>query len=157
LPLSLYTGTTALVSGKQLDGSVNSQGSVPFSKGYGELRWTGPKHQLLTFGMDYEGANNSTYGPAYTLFNGTAQWDILPQTTFQMAVDNVFNYNTGAGIVRALFGQGSFTVALAPNTVNGVTSFNNGLHYTNFSSTAKSIQQVNPRTFRFTLSRRITD
>jgi outer membrane receptor protein involved in Fe transport len=154
LPISLYTASSPLVNLKQLDGSVNSQGSVPFTKGYAELRWTGPKHELLTFGMDYEGQNNSTYGPAFTLFNSTMQWDILPQTTFQVAVDNVFNYNTGAGIVRALFGQGSFTVGLAPN-VAGNPSL--GLHYVNAFSSPKSIQQLNPRTFRFTLSRRITD
>jgi len=155
-PLVCNTNVSAfspLVNGKQLDGSVNSQGSVPYTKGYAELRWSGAKHQLLTFGMDYEGANNSTYGPAYTLFNGTAQWDIVPQTTFQMAVDNLFNLNTGPGIVRALFGQGSRTICQGTNTIGGPTVFSS----TGCFSSPKSIQWVPPRTFRFTLTRRISD
>jgi len=168
LPFALYTAVcppapavcntnvsafSPLVNGKQLDGSVNSQGSVPYAKGYAELRWSGSRHQLFTFGMDYEGANNSTYGPAYTLFNSTARWDIIPQTTFQMAVDNFFNLNTGPGQVRALFGQGSRTICEGTNTIGGPLVFNSSGCF----SSPKSIQWVPPRTFRFTLTRRISD
>ena len=168
LPLALYTGVcppaptvcntnvstfSPLVNGKQLDAGPLGQGSVPFSKGYAELRYSGTRHQLFTFGMDYEGANNSTYGPAFTLFNGTARFDIAPQTTFQMAVDNVFNYNTGAGIVRALFGQGSRTLCEGTNTIGGPLV----LSGTGCFSSPKSIQQLNPRDFRFTISRRISN
>jgi outer membrane receptor protein involved in Fe transport len=168
LPFALYTAVcppaptvcntnvsafSPLVNGKQLDGSVNSQGSVPYSKGYAELRYTGTRHQLFTFGMDYEGGNNSTYGPGYTLFNGTARFDIAPQTTFQMAVDNVFNYNTGAGIVRALFGQGSRTICAGTNTIGGPLVLNSSGCF----STPKSLQQLNPRAIRFTISRKISD
>ena|GEM_PF-1042702 len=165
LPFALYTAVcppaptvcntnistfSPLVSGKQLDGSVNSQGSIPYTKGYAELRWTGSRHQLFTFGMDYEGANNSTYGPGFTLFNGTARFDVAPKTTFQMAIDNVFNYNTGADPVRALFGQGSRTMCQGTNFIGGPLVYS-----TSCFSTPKSLQQLNPRNVRVTLSRKI--
>ncbi|MBC5811510.1 MAG: TonB-dependent receptor [Candidatus Eremiobacteraeota bacterium] len=146
LPLSLYaTGFNQLVSGKQLDGSALSQGSVPYAKGYGEARWTAGNNQLFSFGARWEGANNSTYGPSFTLFNATARWNIVPKTTFQLAVDNLFNLSTGTDVVRALFGQGNKTITA------GVS--NGNLVYSNLA-TPKSIQQLAPRTIRFTLSRR---
>ncbi|GAC1300844.1 MAG: hypothetical protein NVSMB19_08060 [Vulcanimicrobiaceae bacterium] len=138
LPLSLYTSPINLVNGKQLDGSVNGQSSVPFAKGYGELRYAGLRNSLFTLGADYEGANNSTYGPAYTLFNSTIRFEIAPSVAFQIAVDNVSNFSTGTALGRALFAQGSGTIRQGPGSAGA------GLR-------PKSLQEVNPRTYRFSL------
>ena len=149
LPASLYnSGAIALINGEQFNaftGAAGTPGSVPFAKGYGELRWSGPKHQLFTLGMDYEGSNNSTYAPAYFLFNSTTQFDVIPNTTFQMAIDNLFNLNNSQQIVRALFGQG-------PRLI-GINGSSGSLVYTTIGS-PRSIQALNPRTVRFTLTHR---
>lgn len=149
LPNSLYSsGAIALINGEQFNaftGAAGTPGSVPYVKGYGEVRWSGPKHQLFTLGMDYEGNNNSTYSPAYEVFNSTVQFDVIPHTTFQMAIDNLFNYNNSQQIVRALFGQGPRLVE-----INGASG---SLVYTT-ASAPRSIQAIMPITLRFTLSHR---
>jgi len=138
LPLSIYNGPINLVNGKQLDGSVNGQGSIPYAKGYGEIRYAGIRNSLVTLGADYEGANNSTYGPAYTLFNSTIRFEVAHSVAFQMAIDNISNFSTGTALARALFNQGSGTIRQGPGTANA-------------SLRTKSLQAVNPRTYRFTL------
>ncbi len=145
LPTSIYTGPINLINGKQLDGSVNGQGSIPYAKGYGEIRYGGIRNSLVSLGADYEGSNNSTYGPAYVLYNSTIRFEVAPQVTFQMAIDNLGNLSTGTNLGRALFSQGSGTLRLGPGP--GGTLVNAPIR-------AKSLQQVNPRTFRFTLQHR---
>ncbi|GAC1567179.1 MAG: hypothetical protein NVS2B3_03980 [Vulcanimicrobiaceae bacterium] len=146
LPASLYTGAINLVNGKQLDGSVNGQGSIPFAKGYGELRYAGVRNSLFTFGADYEGSNNPTYGPAYTLFNSTIRFEVAPSVAFQMSVDNISNFSTGTALGRALSNQGSGTIRQGPGATPGTVGPAPLLY--------KSLQEVNPRTYRFTLQHR---
>lgn len=138
LPLSLYTSAINLVNGKQLDGSVNGQSAIPFAKGYGEIRYSGLHNSLVTLGADYEGANNPTYGPAYTIFNSTVRFEVAPSVAFQMAVDNISGFSTGTALGRALFNQGSGTIRQGPGAAGA-------------SLRTKSLQEVNPRTYRFTL------
>jgi len=141
LPLSIYTAPINLVNGKQLDGSVNGQSAIPFAKGYAEIRYAGLRNSLVTLGADYEGSNNSTYGPAYTLFNSTIRFEVAPSVAFQMAIDNISNFSTGTALGKALFNQGYGTIRQGPGTANA-------------SLRVKSLQQVNPRTYRFTLQHR---
>jgi outer membrane receptor protein involved in Fe transport len=146
IPQSVYlAGQTALVAGKQLDG-LNGSISVPYAKAYGELRWGFPHDGLVTFGADYEGNNNSTYGPPYTLFNTTLRFPIAKNYPLQVAVDNLFNLNTGSTLGRALLSQGSQTVRYGCNATGTVCSY---------TGSAKSLQFVYPRTVRMQLSRRI--
>jgi outer membrane receptor protein involved in Fe transport len=145
IPQSVYlAGQTALVAGKQLDG-LNGSISVPYAKAYGEARWAFPNDALVTFGADYEGNNNSTYGPPYTLFNSTLRFPIAKGLPLQIAVDNLFNLNTGSGLGRALLSQGSQSVRYGCNATGTVCSY---------SGSAKSLQFVYARNVRIQLSRR---
>jgi outer membrane receptor protein involved in Fe transport len=142
---TLYTSALSLINGKQLDGSVNGQASIPYAKGYGEIRYAGVRNSLVSFGADYEGANNSTYGPAYVVFNSTVRFEVAPKVAFQIAADNLFGFSTGTALGRALFNQGSATLQLGPGP-NGTL--------VNARPRTKSLQEVNPKTFRFSLSHR---
>jgi outer membrane receptor protein involved in Fe transport len=145
LPRSIYTSQVNLIDGKQLDGSVNGQGSIPYAKGYAEIRYAGIRNSLFAIGMDYEGNNNSTYGPAYTLFNGTVRFELAPGVAFQTSVDNLFNLNTGTDLARGLFNQGTKTLTLGPGTVPGTLVT---------GSRTKSLQEVDFKTYRFSLAHR---
>ena len=145
LPNSIYTSRINLINGKQLDGSVNGQGSVPYAKGYGEIRFSGVRDSLISLGADYEGNNNSTFGPAYTIFNSTIRFEVAPTVAFQMSVDNLSNINTGSLLGRALFNQGIQTITYGPATL--------GAPFT-YGTRTKSLQQVDFRTVRFSLQHR---
>ena len=146
IPQSIYlAGQSSLVAGKQLDG-LNGSISVPFAKAYGEIRFALPNDSLVTFGADYEGNNNSTYGPPYSLFNTTLRFPIAKGIPLQIAVDNLFNLSTGSGLGRALQSQGSQSVRFGCNATGTVCS-NTG--------SAKSLQFVYPRNVRIQLTKRI--
>jgi outer membrane receptor protein involved in Fe transport len=146
IPQSVYlAGQSSLVAGKQLDG-LNGSISVPFAKAYGEIRFALPHDSLMTFGADYEGNNNSTYGPPYALFNTTLRFPIAKGVPLQIAVDNLFNLSTGSGLGRALQSQGSQSVRFGCNATGTVCS-NTG--------SAKSLQFVYPRNVRIQLTKRI--
>lgn len=147
LPASIYAnGPSNLINGRQLDGFSFGSGSIPYAKGYGEVRFAGVNGSLFTFGANYQGSNNSTYGPAYTLFNASVRLPIVGLGLFRISGDNIFNYNTGSQLGRALFNQGtqSLTLTQGPNgTLVPGASIN------------RSLQQVNFRTYRFILTRKI--
>ena len=146
IPQSIYlAGQSSLVAGKQLDG-LNGSISVPFAKAYGEVRFAFPNDSLITFGADYEGNNNSTYGPPYTLFNSTLRFPIAKGLPLQIAVDNVFNLSTGSGLGRALQSQGSQSVRFGCNAAGAACTY---------SGSAKSLQFVYPRNVRIQLSKRM--
>jgi len=146
IPQSVYlAGQSSLIAGKQLDG-LNGSISVPFAKAYGELRYGWAREGLLTFGADFEGTNNSTYGPPYTLFNSTIRFSLAKGYPLEFAIDNLLNYNTGSGLGRALLNQGSQTVRFGCNAAGTVCSS---------SGSAKSLQFVYPRDVRIQLSHRI--
>jgi outer membrane receptor protein involved in Fe transport len=146
IPQSVYlAGQTSLVAGKQLDG-LNGSISVPFAKSYGELRYAFPNDGLITLGADYEGNNNSTYGPPYTLWNTTVKFPLAKGVPLQIAVDNLFNLNTGSALGRALLNQGSQSVRYGCNATGTVCSY---------SGSAKSLQFVYPRNVRVQLSTRL--
>lgn len=147
VPPAIYlAGQSPIIAGKQLDGSINSTSAIPYAKAYGELRYSFPNEGLLTFGADYEGNNNSTYGPPYTLFNSTIKFPLAKGYPLQIAIDNLFNLNTGSTLGRALLSQGSQTVRYGCNTTGLVCTY---------SSSAKSLQFVYPRDVRIQLSHRM--
>ena len=107
LPASIYQSPSGsfLINGLQLNG----QGSdiVPFAKGYaqGSFAWTNGGYASL--GVDYEGNNNATYGPAYWVWNATIKQPISPLGIYvQLAVNNLFNYNQGTFIGQATLNNG---------------------------------------------------
>ncbi len=145
IPSVVYLGSpSSLLDGKQLDG-LNGSIAVPFAKAYGELRYAFARDGLFSLGADYEGSNNSTYGPPYTLFNATARVPVAPNLPLQISIDNLFNLSTGTVLGRALQSQGSQTVRYGCNPVGANCGY---------SSSAKSLQFLYPRNVRIQLSRR---
>jgi outer membrane receptor protein involved in Fe transport len=149
LPSSIYAvgrGST-LVNLKQLDGSVNGQASIPYSKGYAQLQYAGAHNSLVTLGADYEGSNNSTYGPAYVLYNSTIKFEVAPQTSFKLAIDNLLNLSTGSALGRSLNGQGSEQLQATVNAAGQVVPFTAPPRF-------NALQQINFRTYRFLLTKK---
>ena len=149
LPTSVYALNrgSSLVNLKQLDGSVNGSGSIPYSKAYAQLQYAGVADSLVTLGADYEGANNSTYGPAYVLYNSTIAFNLAPQTSFKLAIDNLLNLSTGSALGRSLNGQGNELLQATLNGAGQVVPFTTSHRYA-------SLQEVNFRTYRFLLTRK---
>jgi outer membrane receptor protein involved in Fe transport len=149
LPVSIYnsTGGSFLINGKQLDGGVSGSQVIPFVKGYGEVRYTWPGGGLFTFGGDWSGANNPTYGPGFVVFNSTVSQPIANGWAVQMAVDNLFNYNSGTFIGQATLNNGFARSKLVPIALPATTQ---NLVY---SSGTSSLQIVPPRYVRLQLSK----
>ena len=146
IPQSVYlAGQSSLINGKQLDG-FNGSISVPYAKAYGEVRWALSNDSLFTFGADYEGNNNSTYGPPYTVYNTTMRFPIVKGIPLQIAIDNLFNLNTGSTLGRALLNQGSQIVRFGCNAAGTNCSY---------SGSPKSLQFLYPRNVRIQVSKRL--
>lgn len=147
---SFYTNQTSfLINGKQLDGSPTI---VPYTKGYAELRYAGTNNFLFTVGADYTGANNSTFGPAFTVFNSSFRLDIGKIGTLQGSLDNFFNYNSGTFIGQAYTGPGypnggGFRQISYGAPTPGATPI--------FQSSSTPLHTVYPRNFRINLIRHI--
>ena len=149
LPTSVYAPGVGsnLINLKQLDGSVNGSASIPYSKGYAQLQYAGSADSLVTLGADYEGSNNSTYGPAYVLYNSTIKFNVAPQTNFQLSIDNLLNLSTGNALGRALNAQGNEQLQATINAAGQVVPYSARLR-------TSSLQGVNFRTYRFLLTRK---
>ena len=149
LPTSVYSAGkgSSLVNLKQLDGSVNGSGSIPYSKAYAQVQYAGLADSLVTFGADYEGANNSTYGPAYVIYNSTIKFNLAPRTSFKLAIDNLLNLSTGSALGRSLNGQGNELLQATLNSAGQVVPFTASHRYA-------ALQEVNFRTYRFLLTRK---
>ena len=109
---------------------INGQPTVPFSKAYAEIRYAGVKGSLVTFGAEFNGANNPTNSPAYTIYNATLRVPIGNGLIFQMADDNISNYQTGIAGYGGLFATGAAapTYQLTPGgAVLGQRNNSNGL------------------------------
>jgi len=150
LPTSVYVAGrgSSLVNLKQLDGSVNGSGSIPYSKAYAQVQYAGLKNSLVALGADYEGANNSTYGPAYVVYNSTVKFNVAPQTTFKLAIDNLLNLSTGSALGRSLNSQGNELLQATVNAQGQVVPYTGGPRYA-------ALQQINFRTFRFLLTKQL--
>ena len=148
LPASFYTNQTSfLINGKQLDGSPTI---VPYTKGYGELRYAGTNNFAFTFGADYTGVNNATFGPAFTVFNSSARIGVGKIGILQLSLDNVFNYNSGTFIGQATVGPGypnggGFRQISFGSPGGGAPPI--------FQSSTTPLQTVPPRNLRLTLDR----
>jgi outer membrane receptor protein involved in Fe transport len=106
LPLSIYTSNTSNtngnfnVSGAQLFGN-------PFFKAYGQLLWAEPHGTVFELGADFEGPDNSTFGPAFVLWDAAARIPVAPRVRLQISAQNLFNLNTGSLLGRSLTNQGN--------------------------------------------------
>jgi outer membrane receptor protein involved in Fe transport len=124
LPKSIYFSNTSAgngnfnVNGAQLFGH-------PFAKGYGQLLYGTARGDVLELGADYEGSNNFTFGPPYTIWDASARIRIHPHVRLLVSAQNLFNLNTGTYLGRSLSNQGNFEPALYQ--VNGVLLPTQGL------------------------------
>lgn len=142
LPLSIYTSNTSpgggsfLINGMQLFGN-------PFFKSYGQLLWADARGNVFELGADYEGANNATYGPAFTIWDASARIRIHPKMRLQISAQNLMNLNTGSLLGRALGSQGNLqpTVYVVPGTTTVLQG----------NSSTASLFAVPPRTIRISL------
>lgn len=142
LPSSIYASNTTAANG-----NFNITGAqifgYPFFKSYSQLFYNGPRGEQYAFGMDWEGQDNSTLGPPYTIFDMSAKYPIAKRVFAQLTAQNLFNFGTLTALGRNLSGQGLFepTVYLTPAT-GAVT----------YSQSSTSLQALPPQTFRFSLS-----
>lgn len=144
LPASLYAfpGGSNLINLKQLDG--NGSQIVPYFKAYAEARYGWVRGGLFSIGADWLGGNNSTYGPGFITYNATLREPINNGYAVQLAVQNLTNYNSGTFIGQATLNNGFSRSRLAPAVPGGPLVY---------SSTASSLQIVQPRTFRIEISK----
>jgi outer membrane receptor protein involved in Fe transport len=145
LPASLYFVPSALVNGAQLQGNSYQQSPIPYVQGYYELRLNGSRNSGATFGMQYEGANNYTFGKAFELFNASGRLEVSPGWLVNVSVDNLFGFSTGTDLGRSVLNQGSQTLTNVLNS-SGQVVYGPAVN--------KSLQEVGFRTYRFSLQTR---
>lgn len=140
LPKSFYAAQqTAVVNGKQLDGSP---AVVPYTSAGVDLQYTAARDTLVLLGAHYVGANNAYFGPAVTLFNGSARREIAAGVAVQISIDNLTNLSTGTP-----YGQGTSNLGFSQITY-GAAKVGGPQTY---GSLPTSLQTIQPRTVRFEL------
>jgi len=149
LPLSIYASNTTPtngnfnISGEQLFG-------FPFFKAYGQLLYNDLRGNTFEVGADYEGSNNFTFGPPYTIYDAGARFPIIQhRLRLQVSVQNLFNLNTGSLLGRVLANQGN-----AEPTVyvpKGTTQIRAGNSFTFTGNGFTNLNALPPRNVRLTL------
>ncbi|MBV9408506.1 MAG: TonB-dependent receptor, partial [Candidatus Eremiobacteraeota bacterium] len=119
LPASFFGVRSALINGKQLDGST----SIPYARAYGELGYRNPSGLGATFGADYTSSNNWTNGPAFTLFSSTLRYDMRGGRRFQLTVSNLFNMTNGQPYDVTAAGNGFATVTYGSAKAGAAPTF----------------------------------
>jgi hypothetical protein len=92
-----------------------SNKSEPYSMGYAEIHRRGSWGQYASLGFTYYGSNNLFNIPAYVVGHATIRQPIMPHTSLQFSVDNLFGanslpyvlygYNSGAIYAPLVTGQ----------------------------------------------------
>lgn len=143
LPSSLYLANTTPTTG-----NFNITGAqifgFPFFKSYSSVFYTGKAGDTYSFGMDWEGQNNSTLGPPYVIFDASAKYPIWHNKIFaQLSAQNLFYTSTQTLMGRNLASQGFFQPTAVLNPATGAVTL---------SQAATSIQALPPPVIRFSLS-----
>jgi outer membrane receptor protein involved in Fe transport len=141
LPLSIYTANTSAgsgnfnISGAQLFGD-------PFFKSYAQLLYADARGDVYEVGADYEGANNYSFGPVYTIWDASVRIPIIPKKLrLQLSGQNLFNLNDGSGLARSLSGQGF---------IQPTVYLKNGVLLPSGSSA--NLNELTPQTFRLSFN-----
>lgn len=149
LPLSIYFSNTSAtngnfnVSGAQIFG-------FPFFKSYGQLFYTDARGTTLEFGADYEGSDNYSFGPPYTLYDASVRIPVAQRRIhLQVSAQNLFNLNTGTLLGRSLSNQGNIEPTVWFNPATGQLRPGNSSVY-NLNGTT-NINALPPRTVRISL------
>jgi outer membrane receptor protein involved in Fe transport len=154
LPSSIYTvkctvnaagvctnvppSTASNITGFQIFG-------IPFFKSYDSIFYNGPRGEQYEFGMDYEGQNNSNYGPSYFTFDASVKYPIGRgnKVFAQLSAQNLFFANMQTLLGRTVQAQGFTEAAAYINPVSGQV-------FTNSFQT-NPLMAVPVPTFRFSL------
>ena len=149
LPLSIYFSNT-----KPTNGNFNVDGAqifgFPFFKTYAQVFYNDVHGNTFEFGADYEGQNNYTFGPPYTVYDAAIRVPIVPnRIRLQISAQNIFGLNTGTGLGRSLSNQGNIEPTVWLNPLTGTLQAGNSSIY-NVNGTT-NINALPPRSFRFSL------
>ncbi len=154
LPSSIYTvkctvnvagqctnvpsSTASNITGYQIFG-------IPYFKSYDSIFYNGPKGEQYELGMDYEGSNNSNYGPSYFTFDASVKYPIgrSNKVFAQLSAQNLFFANFQTLLGRTVQAQGFTEEAAYINPVSGQV-------FTNSFQT-NPLMAVPVPTFRFSL------
>ena len=139
LPLSIYFANTSPTSGNFNVNGAQLFGN-PFFKAYGQVLYADARGNTFELGAEFEGANNYTFGPAYTLWDAAARIPVHKNVRLQISAQNLFNLNTGTYIGRSLSNQGNFQPTLYLK--NGVLLP---------SGASSNLNALPPRIIRFSL------
>ena len=149
LPLSIYASNTSPtngnfnISGEQLFG-------YPFLKSYGQLLYNDAKGNTFEIGADYEGPNNFTFSQPYIIWDAGARISIVPKKLrLGLAVQNLFNLNTGTLLGRSLANQGNAQPVVWLNPATGALQPGNSFTFS--GNGAANINALPPRNLRITL------
>jgi len=119
-------GSSAIVNGKQLDGTTGFTAQIPYFKANGQISYAAPSQKYaFLLGDAFFGNNNATGGPAY--FDAYANYSTdlgTPRLRFNVTAQNLFNYNTGTFLGSNLAGAGfnPTGVSFIPGTLPGASN-----------------------------------
>lgn len=166
IPLSFYQGlcrsgstvcsASALINGKQLDGTGGFTGQIPYFKAKGEINYTSASHRWnASFGDSWYGNNNATGGPAYNVAYGyvgttLGPGDLNSGIRLSLTAQNLFNADTAGtflGSVAAFKGFNPLGVAYSTTT--------GGLVNTNAYSSPNGIMVMQPCTFYLEVTKKL--
>jgi hypothetical protein len=98
---------------------------------------------VFELGAEYNGPNNYSFGPPYTLWDAAVRIPIVPKRLrLQISAQNIFNLNDGSGLGRSLSGQGNIQPTLY-HLPNSTTLLRSGA--------SSNLNQLTPRSIRFLL------
>ncbi len=142
LPASFYaSGPSDAINGQQ----VHSDNIIPYAQGHAELRYV-DRAFTTSFGADYTGANNWTYGPAFTTFFWTLHKDLGKSVWLQISAQNLFNYGNGNPYGIAELNGGYNRILLGPCATGSSLCY---------SSAGQALQAIEPLSLRFSLSTKV--
>lgn len=143
VPKSFYLANTTPSSGNFIINGAQVFGN-PFFKGYFQVLYNGLHGMTAALGMDWEGQDNSNFGPPYQLYDAELRvpFKNVPNLHALVSVQNLFNYNNGTNLARTLSAQGW----IEP------TTYINNLGVLRPSGSAVGLQAVPPRDIRFSMS-----
>jgi hypothetical protein len=143
LPRSFYaSGQSDAINGQQISAGDDV---IPYVQAHGELRYS-TASLTTAFGADYTGANNWTYGPAFTTFFWDLHKDVGKSTWVQISAYNLFNFGNGTPFGSALLNGGYNRILLGPCATGTQLCY---------GSSGQSLQAIEPLSIRFQVGTRI--
>ncbi len=131
-------------NGAQYTSTGSGATSVPYAKGYGEIRAVAANGSMARLGIDYEGNNNSYNAPAFFIYDAGVKINTgFHGVMLGVTAENITNQTFGALLGRGDEYQGLPVVTAKP-VANG---------YTYSLNTSAALVSPGPETFRFSLSK----